>query len=40
MQDLKIDVSNVILDVEATTNVEALSKLADVVYQNGYVKET
>ncbi|RIN17657.1 PTS sugar transporter subunit IIA [Mammaliicoccus vitulinus] len=40
MQDLKIDVSNVILDVEAATNVEALSKLADIMYQNGYVKET
>nr|WP_263314686.1 PTS sugar transporter subunit IIA [Mammaliicoccus sp. Marseille-Q6498] len=40
MQDLKIDVSNVLLDMEATTNEEALSKLSDLMYQNGYVKET
>ncbi|GGI42567.1 PTS sugar transporter subunit IIA [Mammaliicoccus stepanovicii] len=39
MQDLKIDVSNVILNLEATTNEEALSKLSDLMYQNGYVKE-
>ena len=40
MQDLKIDISNVLIDLEASTNEEALSKLSDQMYQNGYVKES
>lgn len=40
MQDLKIDISNVLIDLEASTNEEALSKLSDHMYQNGYVKES
>lgn len=38
MQDLKIDISNVILDLEATTNIEALGQLSELMQHNGYVK--
>lgn len=38
MQGLKIDASNIILNLEARTSDAALSELAELMYSNGYVK--
>ncbi|MEB7462958.1 PTS sugar transporter subunit IIA [Staphylococcus succinus] len=40
MQGLKIDASNIILNLEARTSDAALSELAELMYSNGYVKSS
>ncbi|RIO68523.1 PTS sugar transporter subunit IIA, partial [Mammaliicoccus sciuri] len=38
MESLKLDTSNIIIGLEATTKEEALSQLAKRMYNNDYVK--